>query len=545
VSPHEGAGLSGKPGWLGGGLKKDPRPYQRAAIEGAREAYRQGKRAILLVCPTGGGKTFVGARIVEGAVGKAAAGEVVFWIAHREELLLQAQKSIMAEGIEDVGIIAPWARRQHAKVQVTSIQTLAAQIKAGREIPRPRLMVIDEAHHFATTAPGWYEVIQRLKAPTILGLTATPERGDGAPMGDIFDHLIPVSSVRELQELGVLVPCVTYAPETTTKALVREPIDAYREHGWGERCFVFCVTVAHAEAVAESFRSAGVNAATIHADTPWELRRARLAAFQSQDATPLRKAGSADDAPLVLTCVYTLTEGVDVPEATVCITARGIGHGGMMRQMVGRILRAAPWAGKTRGIWWDLRGQSNKPGIGLPEADCTYSLEGKAITVSESTPDDPPRRCKVCQATFMTWAVDRKTGGRRCPGCGEPAPQLEMPNIAEREVFAVGSGAPEEARNEALDRLCIEAVEKGRKRGWIMHRHRELYQRELDWKALDESLLRARTLLGVRAAPAEVVAERERLEAIAAERRIPQSWVERKLREKFGDGGGGRGGQTA
>lgn len=503
------------------------RPYQAKAIGEARAAYRGGKRAILLVAPTGAGKTRLGAEIVAGAIAK---GGTVLWLAHREELLVQAQKAIMGEGLPHVGIIAPWSRRQHAPVQVASVQTLAAQMRKGRTLPPASVVVFDEAHHYA--ADEWREVAGGYAASVVLGLTATPERGDGRPLGDLFDALITVSSVRELQELGVLVPCVTYRPDTRTKALAREPVEAYREAGWGERCFVFAVTVAHAEMLAESFRTAGVPAATIHADTPWGLRRARLEAFRTHDPTALRKVSSPEDAPLVLVNVYALTEGVDVPEASVCITARGIGHGGMMRQMIGRVLRCAE--GKTRAIWWDLRGQSHKHKIGLPEADCTYSLDGKAITVTEDK-DDPPRKCKACGAVFMTWAVDRASGARRCPQCGEGAPAIEAPEVVDRECFAVGSGASEKDQIDAIDRLAMTAADRGYRSGWITVRYTEQFGKMPPRGAVDASMLKARKALGIHVTEGEIEAERDRLREIARSKGIPLSWVEKKIAEKYGD----------
>ena len=470
--------------------------------------------------------TFVGSQICQGAIDK---GGTVLWLAHREELLKQAQKAIMAEGLLDVGIIAPWARRQHARIQVASVQTLAAQIKKGRDLPKASVVVLDEAHHFAKSAAGWFEVAKHYCESAMLGLTATPERGDGSPLGDLFDCLIPVSSVQELQALGVLVPCVTYRPDHKTKALSREPHQAYLEHGAGERAFVFCATVPHAEQVAESFRLAGVPAATIHADTPWSLRGARLEAFAKQDAGPLRRAGSPEDAPLVLCNVYCLTEGVDVPSASVCILARGCGHPGMMLQMAGRVLRAAP--GKERAILWDLRGVTHK--LQLPEKVREYSLEGKAIT-AKSEKDDPPRKCVPCGAIFMTWATT-SSGGRVCPSCRASAPEMAAPEVVEREVFAVGSGAAESAKRDALDRLAIRAVDKERAPGWVFHSFREMFQTDLNWKDINAAMLRARALLGVRVDPGEVADERARLEAIARERKIPLSWVAKKLAEKFGE----------
>ena len=508
-------------------VRKQPRPYQAAAIEAARDAYRRGKRAPLLVAPTGAGKTYLFSRIIESAVGK---GGTALVLAHREELLEQAARAIMAEGVQHVGIIAPWARRQHATVQVASVQTLAAQIKKGRDLPPAKLVVFDEAHHFSPGAPGWFEVAERYRDVPRIGFTATPERGDGSPMGDLFDCLIPVSSVRELQDLGVLVPCVTYRPDGKVKALAREPLQAYQEHGAGERCFVFCASVAHAESVAQTFNDAGIHAATIHADTPWALRKARLAAFKSQDATALRRAGSPEEAPLVLCNVYTLTEGVDVPEASVCILARGVGHAGMLLQMAGRVLRSAP--GKERAILWDLRGATHE--LGLPEEDHDYSLEGKAISEKKDY-DNPPKKCEPCGGEFMTWRA-KPDGSRVCPLCGAEAPAIVAPEVVEREVFAAGSGATTRDQRDALDRLAIEALDgrKPRKPGWVWHRFREAYQLDLDWKEIDGAMARARSLLGIRVDPAEVEAERARLEDIARERGIPRSWVEKKLAEKYG-----------
>lgn len=512
------------------------RPYQAKAIGDARAAYRAGKRAILIVLPTGGGKTRVFCEFVAGAVAK---GGDVLVLAHREELLTQAQAAIMAEGVSHVGIIAPWARRQNARVQVASVQTIVAQSRKDRALPKARLVIFDEAHHAA--ADEWMKVAKGItdengNPPLLIGVTATPERGDGKAMGTadggLFDELITASSVRELQELGVLVPCVTYAPETKTKALVREPWQAYQEQGAGERCFTFCVSVAHAESVAGDFRAHGYAAATIHADTPWKLRTARLEAFKHQEVAPLRRAGSPEPVPLVLCNVYTLTEGVDVTAASVCITARGIGHGGMMRQMVGRVLRAHE--GKTRAIWWDLRGQCHKPKIGLPEADCTYSLEGKAITVTEA-PDDPPRTCKTCGGVFMTWAVDRATGTRCCPVCRAEAPPILPPEVVEREVFAIGSGATERDMYDAIDRLAITAADRGYRSGWISVRFSEQFSRMPPRGSVDAAMMKARKTLGIHVTDGEIQAERERLYAIAREKNIPVGWVEKKIAEKYGD----------
>jgi DNA repair protein RadD len=439
------------------------RPYQQAAYDAAREAYRAGKRAILLVAPTGAGKTRLG---VEFALRALERGGSVLWLAHREELLTQARDRLLAEGLPRVGVIAAGEPTMNAPVQVASIQTLVARVRRG--LPPGRVVVFDEAHHYA--AAKWGEVAAAYKASAILGLTATPERGDGAALGDLFDHVVPVSSVRELQELGVLVPCVTYAPSGPTKHLSQDPVAAYLSRTPGERAFVFCVNVAHAEKTALAFAAQGVQAATIHADTPWLLRRARLEAFRRQDAAPLLEAGTCEKPPLVLCNVYTLTEGVDVPEASSCILARGCGHQGMLLQMVGRVLRAAP--GKERATLIDLRGVVHR--LGLPEAEREWSLEGKPIKLTEAEREVKLKECPACSAMVGAWKADRD-GWRVCPLCRERVSPPEPVQVAPRELHAMGTAAPPEERERTLAKLAKVAVSRDRKPGWIAYAYKDRF----------------------------------------------------------------------
>lgn len=442
------------------------RPYQAQALAHAREAYRGGKRAILLVAPTGAGKTRMGAEIATNAVSK---GGTVLWLAHRDELIAQARDRLRAEGLPRVGVIASGEPTLTAPVQVASIQTLLARGPNG--LPPARVVVFDEAHHYV--AARWREIADAYKESAILGLTATPERGDGIGLGDLFEHLVPVSSIRELQALGVLVPCVTYAPTTRVRQLSQDPVAAYLARTPGERAFVFCQNVHHAEMLAMAFVGEGVPAATIHADTPWSLRRARLEAFRHQARTSLLDAGTLEKPPLVLCNVYTLTEGVDVPEASSCILARGCGHPGMLLQMVGRVLRAAP--GKSRAVLVDLCGVVHK--LGLPEADRTWSLEGKASALSQRERDRPLKPCPRCEAMVSSWSSDRD-GWRICPICRERIAPPSMPTVAPRRLHALGSAASPEDRANMLGRLASTAVARGYKVGWIAHQYREKFG---DW----------------------------------------------------------------
>ena len=352
-------------------------------------------------------------------------------------------------------------------------------------------------HHFV--ASEWGRVAREIKdangnPPVMLGLTATPERGDGRPLGDLFDHIVPVSSVRELQATidprsgrAVLVPCVVRRPSTKTKLLSQDPVAAYLSNSPGERAFCFCANVKHAEAVATAFNEQGIPAATIHADTPWLLRRSRIEAFRTQSTASQLAIGTLEPAPLVLCNVYCLTEGVDVPEASVCIIARGCGHAGMYLQMVGRVLRSA--AGKDRAMLIDLKGVSHKHR--LPEAEREWSLDGEAISLSEKEKDAKAIECKDCGVEFAGWRISAD-GSRSCPSCGCEAPAQDLPAIALRELHTAGTGAPEEVRASALHSLASQSIEMGFKPGWIAHAYKERFGDWPDRKASQVALNFAR-----------------------------------------------------
>jgi superfamily II DNA or RNA helicase len=463
------------------------RPYQAEAIQRAREIYRarraRGERRsnVLLVAPTGAGKTRIGVELVTSALRRPGADGVI-WMAHRKELVQQAHARLLAEGLGpgDVDIIAPWARRwPGARVHIASIETLAAAMGRGQELPKARVVVLDEAHHYA--AESWGAVARCYDGSTVLGLTATPERGDGVAMGDLFDELIPVASVRQLIAMGVLVASQVYAPETTTNKLAMEPAAAYLAMAKGRRGFVFTTTVEHAQQIADALTAGGHPANVIHGQTPGPLRAALLEAFRSEDATPLRALGLDLPAPRALCNVGTLTEGVDVPAAEVCVLAHRIKHHGGYLQRVGRVLRASP--GKERALILDLHG--NVLRHGLPDASREFSLEGKAIALRGEKGEHKPTSCPDCGCVFMRWGVT-DDGRRVCPECRTVGPKLPDPSLVERrELSEVGPMACAAARSHRLEALIREATTRERRPGWVWHRYRDLFGSQMpraEWR---------------------------------------------------------------
>ena len=328
------------------------RPYQVRAVSAVRQAWCR-VRSVCLVAPTGAGKTVLGEELISD-VG------TVLWVAHRRELVTQTAKRLRKRfGPGNVGVVMPGEPAMPgARVQVGTVQTLLA--RGG--LPDVHCVVLDEAHHYV--AEDWRRLLDRCGHVRCLGLTATPERADGEPLGDIFEGLVVAASYSELLAEGFLVPTVVFRPrERLEGAVAQHPVDAWLEFGGGTQTIFFCRTVEEAHETARQLRDRGISAEAIESNTPEAERALTMDRFSSGETT-------------VLTNVHVLTEGVDVPGAECVVLSRGFNHVGGFLQAAGRVLRPAP--GKVRAILLDLTGATIRHG--LPTEDRQYSLRGRAIS---------------------------------------------------------------------------------------------------------------------------------------------------------------------
>lgn len=139
--------------------------------------YRQGRRAIVVVVPTGGGKTVLSTALISRHLAKRIDGKALF-VAHREELVSQAFDTLEAAGLE-CGVIQANPTRIYnpfRPVQVASTQTL---ISRKLVIEGVTMLVLDECHHYLSDR--WCAIGDEYKkrGALVIGLTATPIRGDG------------------------------------------------------------------------------------------------------------------------------------------------------------------------------------------------------------------------------------------------------------------------------------------------------------------------------------------------------------------------------
>lgn len=418
------------------------REYQDLARRRVLTHWGTGKRSVCLVAPTGSGKTVMGLSILESPM---RAGRRCLWLTHTKDLIEQSAGKLRQQ-FGSVGIIAAGHAQTNAALQVASVQTLLA-----RNHWEPfDVVVFDECHH--GTAPEWRSVVDRWPHAYLLGLTATPERASGAPLGDLFQVMVVAAHYSELIRDGHLVPLRVLRPESKLdRGLAKTPLEAYQKRGEGRKGFGFARSIEEARRLAAEFSAAGIPSLAVDANTERDERRKAIAMLDT---------GAAH----ILWSVYALTEGVDVPSASVGILARSFGHCSTLLQAAGRILRPAP--GKSDALLLDLPGVTHEHGV--PTADRDYTLQGMPLKRGLAA-------VKVCQACGYCWD---KPGA--CPRCGfavTEAREVKPPRIynAElREVYA-GAATPDWAKRAEAQRLLERAREQGFSDYWAKKQYEELF----------------------------------------------------------------------
>jgi len=375
------------------------RDYQARAVEVCEAA----TEPVLVVSPTGSGKGHMIAELARRAP--------TLVLAHREEIVRDLAQRV---GHARTLVAGRWEGPATAPVTVALVQSLDA---GAVTLPGLGRIVTDEAHH--AVASTYRALYARHPGARHAGFSATPSRGDGRGLGDVYARLHVAATPRELLERGLLAPVTVLAPPTAGVALADDAARAYERYGDGRRAVVFVATVHEAEQLAARWP---VPCGVVTGET--RDRAELLARFAAGDLRTLIN-------------VYVLTEGTDVPEAEVCVLARGCTSAATYLQIVGRVLRPLP--GK-RALLVDLRGAVHVHG--LPHDDRTWSLSGTTGRAAVSV--ETLRTCREC------WYVYR---GAVCPACGAAPPAPKPPVVSVRPLREVVSVDP--GRRAALLRgLC-------------------------------------------------------------------------------------------
>lgn len=459
------------------------RPFQVKAVEDVEAAIGAGKRRLLLVAPTGSGKTVMLAELVRRAVDR---GQRAIVLAHRRELVGQASRKLHNAGL-DHGIIAPeFPARPGEPVQVASIPTLHARAIRSNllQLPPANLLVVDEAHH--STAQTWRRIIEAYPHAAVIGPTATPCRTDGRGLGGLFETMVECPPVEELISLGYLVPTLVYAPalpdlegvrtiggdynekqlaqRMDQQQLVGDVVTNWHRLAQGRRTIVFATSIGHSAHLADEFSRSGVAAAHLDGGTP----------IAERDVIMARLATGALD--VVVNCGV-IGEGVDVPDVGCIVLARPTKSIVLYRQMIGRGLRPAP--GKTNCLVIDHAGATFEHGFIDEPMVWTLAPDRRAERPRKTARDagQAPKltTCPECLAT--RWAHKHCTACGWRPRAWKQAIDFVDGDLGEvdrnKTVRQLTPGADERALFHA--ELAYIAQERGYAPGWIGHKFKEKF----------------------------------------------------------------------
>ena len=468
-------------------MGQELRPYQQQARDRIHAEWDAGHTRTLLVLPTGTGKTIVFASV---AADQVRAGDRVLILAHRGELLEQAADKLQ----RSTGLVSAVEKAESTcldswfRVVVGSVQTLQRTARLER-FPQDYFgtIIIDEAHHAITD--GYRRILDYFSGAKVLGVTATPDRGDMRNLGEVFDSLAFEYKLTDAIKEGYLckimaqtiplqldITSVTMSGGDYAVGDLGTALDPYLEQIAAEmarRCksrktVVFLPLIKTSQKFRDLLNAHGFRAAEVNGQS--DDRRQVLADFD---------AGKYN----VLCNSMLLTEGWDCPSVDCVVVLRPTKVRSLYSQMVGRGTRLSP--GKTDLLLLDFLWMTDKHELCRPadlvcedrtvarqmtehlaESGCPEDIEEAAAQASED----------VVAQREEALAKQLEEQRRKKAKLVDPL-QYEMSIQAEDlagyvPAFGWEAGPPSEQQTAALEKLGIlpDAVESAGKAALLLNR---------------------------------------------------------------------------
>lgn len=468
-------------------MGQELRPYQQQARDRIHAEWDAGHTRTLLVLPTGTGKTIVFASV---AADQVRAGDRVLILAHRGELLEQAADKLQ----RSTGLVSAVEKAESTcldswfRVVVGSVQTLQRTARLER-FPQDYFgtIIIDEAHHAITD--GYRRILDYFSGAKVLGVTATPDRGDMRNLGEVFDSLAFEYKLTDAIKEGYLckimaqtiplqldITSVTMSGGDYAVGDLGTALDPYLEQIAAEmarRCksrktVVFLPLIKTSQKFRDLLNTYGFRAAEVNGQSA--DRRQVLADFD---------AGKYN----VLCNSMLLTEGWDCPSVDCVVVLRPTKVRSLYSQMVGRGTRLSP--GKTDLLLLDFLWMTDRHELCRP-ADLV--CEDRAVarqmteTLAESgCPEDIEQAAAQASEDVVAQreeALAKQLAEQRRKKAKLVDPlQYEMSIQAEDlsgyvPTFGWEAGPPSDKQTAALEKLGIlpDAVESAGKAALLLDR---------------------------------------------------------------------------
>ncbi len=425
------------------------RDYQKQVIKEIYAFFRWGKKSVMLVSPTGSGKTLTATHVVSDAITKNCR---VLFIVHREPLIDQTVATLVKYGISasSIGYIKAGypAPTGEELVIVASIQTLAR-----RDYPEDiGLVIFDETHTNSFYKSAQQLIYHYAQAPVValskvkfLHLTATPYRTKAKEyFGNHIEAVVQAPNIGQLIKMGYLVPARHFGygglvdfskletgsdgdfKKSQLNAVCSDPeyngeiVSKFIEICPKRKAISFASGVEQSKLLTELFNQAGIVAEHIQAETPIEERKQIYHRF---------KIGKTQ----ILSSVGTLTEGFDEPSVEAVIIARPTKSVALLIQMCGRGLRLSPDTGKEDCLLLDFGENFTRKGMGRIDKPRPISLCPRfwQPTVADG------KECPNCHAQVNIFALI-------CPECGYVFPGGEQPEPGDDYLAQFGELLDEE-----------------------------------------------------------------------------------------------------
>lgn len=468
-------------------MGQELRPYQQQARERIHAEWENGHTRTLLVLPTGTGKTIVFASV---AADQVRAGDRVLILAHRGELLEQAADKLQ----RSTGLVSAVEKAESTcldswfRVVVGSVQTLQRTARLER-FPQDYFgtIIIDEAHHAITD--GYRRILDYFSGAKVLGVTATPDRGDMRNLGEVFDSLAFEYKLTDAIKEGYLckimaqtiplqldITSVTMSGGDYAVGDLGTALDPYLEQIAAEmarRCksrktVVFLPLIKTSQKFRDLLNTYGFRAAEVNGQS--DDRRQVLADFD---------AGKYN----VLCNSMLLTEGWDCPSVDCVVVLRPTKVRSLYSQMVGRGTRLAP--GKTDLLLLDFLWMTDKHELCRPAdlvcEDRTVARQMTEHLAETGCPEDIEQAAAQASEDVVAQreeALAKQLAEQRRKKAKLVDPlQYEMSIQAEDlsgyvPAFGWEAGPPSDKQTAALEKLGIlpDAVESAGKAALLLDR---------------------------------------------------------------------------
>lgn len=392
------------------------RGYQTDLVDLVRKSIMAGHKRILLQLWVGGGKTIISAEIMKLAAVKLKRS---LFVAPRRQLVYQSSETFTSYGINNGMIMAGEQRFNQPLIQVGSIDTITCRVNSGKiELPQADFLIVDEAH--AVFSKERLKILSQYKI--VIGITSTPALANGKGMGSFYTDMVQGPTMKEMVDMGFLVPMRYFGADAPDLAAVKLNADGdYQERALAEASdkpeligaiydnykkiagnrstLIFAVNRKHAQSIFQEFLSHGVKADYIDGNTETEERDA------------IRDRVISGETKVVINIVV-LAFGTDWGIFSCVIIARVTKNISAWIQMIGRGSRLHP--GKNdcyviyHGTNWDE--------LGRIDDDIEWSLDDKT-TVKErkekakkESSEGKDITCRDCSFVFRA--------SKSCPRCG-------------------------------------------------------------------------------------------------------------------------------